>query len=241
MLFAYLAMDDFCLIGKYFNMAENRIKELREARGMTLEQLAEEVGLSVSYVQRLESGERNLAVKHFDAFAAALKVVAKDLLRDDAESSPSVERQTVRVVGRIGAGAEILPDTEQVPPEGLFEIEIPFPVPENAVAFEVSGDSMWPRYDDKDVVLCWREGTNASEIIGWEAAVKTSDGKRYLKRIVSGSKARLYNLESFNAPVIRDVKLDWVSKVQLVVRAGEWKQLGRSVQRRIMKKLATTK
>lgn len=231
-------MDDFCLIGKPPEMAENRIKELREAREMTLEQLAEEVGLSVSYVQRLENGDRNLAVKHLDSFATALKVTAKDLLPEDTDPPPSIERQTVKVVGRIGAGAEILPDTEQVPPEGLFEIEIPFPVPENAVAFEVSGDSMWPRYDDKDVVLCWREGTSAAEIIGWEAAVKTSEGRRYLKRIVSGSKARLYNLESFNAPVIRDVKLDWVSKVQLVVRAGEWKQLGRSVQRRIAKKLS---
>jgi phage repressor protein C with HTH and peptisase S24 domain len=141
-------------------------------------------------------------------------------------------------MGRIGAGAEILPEAEQVPPEGLFEIEIPFPVPEKTLAFQVEGESMWPRYDDKDVVLCWREGTSHAEIIGWEAAVRTAEGKRYLKRILQGSRARHYDLESYNAPVIRNVKLEWASKVQLVVRAGEWKQLGRTVQRRISKKMA---
>lgn len=204
---------------------------------MTLEDLAEKVGLSTSYVQRLENGDRNLAVKHFDAFAAALGVAPRELVAEEDTS----ETHRVKVVGRIGAGAEILPEAEQVPPEGLFEIEIPFPVPDSTLAFQIEGESMWPRYDDKDVVLCWREGTNATEIIGWEAAVRTSDGRRFLKRIVQGSRARHYDLESYNAPVIRNVKLEWVSKVQLVVRAGEWKQLGRTIQKRIAKKMSASR
>lgn len=242
---ATFCKTNFCLLGggadlpvrQTIGMADNRIKELRNARGMTLEALAGEVGLSVPYVQRLENGERNLAVKHFEAFAAALKVQPRDLVSADLPNAVP-EGVVVKVVGRIGAGAEILPEYEQVPHDGLFQIEVPFPVPENTLAFEVDGDSMWPRYDSGDVILCWREGTNANEIIGWEAAVRTDDGKRYLKRILKGSKAKHFDLESFNAPAIRNVKLDWVSKVQLVVRAGEWKQLGRTVQRRISKKLA---
>lgn len=243
---AYLAKsskDNFCLFGggavlpirQTVQMAENRIKTIRKSRGMTLEELASAVELSVPYVQRLEKGERNLAVKHFDSFASALGVTARELVSsEDGEPSECI----VKVVGRVGAGAEILPEYEQVPPEGLFEISIPFPVPDNALAFEVEGDSMWPRYDPGDVILCWREGTNAEEVIGWEAAVRTADGKRYLKRIMKGTRARHFDLESFNAPVIRNVKLEWISKVQLVVRAGEWKQLGRGVQKRIEKKLA---
>lgn len=213
-------------------MPANRIKELRESKGLTLEGLAEQTGLSTSYVQRLENGERNLAVKHFDAFAKALGVTPRELV--PAEDA----RTLVKVVGRIGAGQEILPELEQLPPEGLFQIEVPFPVPDNTLAFEVEGESMWPRYDPGDVVLCWKEGTNANEVIGWEAAVMTDQGQRYLKRILHGSKAKLFNLESFNAPVIRDVKLTWISKVQLVVRAGEWRQIGRTAQKRIAKRMA---
>src|SRR5687768_4927174 len=79
----------FCLLGtggtlplsQLWFVLENRIKELRESRGMTLETLADLVGLSISYVQRLENGDRNLAVKHFSAFAAALRVQPEDLIK----------------------------------------------------------------------------------------------------------------------------------------------------------------
>lgn len=49
-------------------------------RGMTLETLADKVGLSPSYVQRLENGARNLSVKHLDGFAEALGVKPRDLI-----------------------------------------------------------------------------------------------------------------------------------------------------------------
>ena len=202
---------------------------------MVLEDLAEKVGLSTSYVQRLENGERNLAVKHFAAFARALGGTPRDLVGDDETPESTV----VQGMGKIGAGAEIMPEAEQVPPEGLSQIEVPFPVPENALAFQVDGDSMWPRYDHGDVVLCWRDGANVDEVIGWEAAIMTADGKRYLKRILRGNKPRLFDLESYNAPVIRNVRIEWVSKVQIVVRAGEWRELRKTVQRRIAKKMAS--
>lgn len=64
---------------------KNRIKELREAQDMTLETLAELVSLSPSYVQRLEKGDRNLSVKHFEAFAAALRVQPEDLIKSISE------------------------------------------------------------------------------------------------------------------------------------------------------------
>lgn len=143
---------------------------------------------------------------------------------------------TVRVMGRVGAGAEILPEHEQVPPEGLDELETPFRVPEGAIAFEVEGDSMWPRYDPGDVIICWREGTNAEEVIGWEAAVQTSDGKRFLKRIVRGGEPGTYNLESHNAPPIRDVKLVWTAQIGAVLRADQWRKLSDKERGRMIKK-----
>ncbi len=41
-------------------------------------------------------------------------------------------------MGRIGAGATIEPEYEQVPPEGLGEVELPFPIDDDIIAFEVS-------------------------------------------------------------------------------------------------------
>lgn len=135
-------------------------------------------------------------------------------------------RNVARIAGKIGAGAEIFTEFEQTPTEGFFEVEAPFPVPEDAIAFEVSGDSMLPRYDAGDIVICWREGAHVDEMIGWEAAVRTQDGRRFLKRISRGSKRGLYDLESHNSPTIKDVKIDWAASIAAVVRAGQCKKLG---------------
>lgn len=211
----------------------NRIREHRTARDLTIEDLAERTGLSVSYVSRLEKGERNLSLRNLNLFAHALSLSASELLAD----APQKPVNVVAVMGRIGAGAEITPDDEQVPPEGLYEVETPFPLPEDAIAFEVVGDSMWPRYDPGDIIICWRQGSDAESVLGWEAAVKTSAGTRYLKRILRGADQGLYDLESHNAPPIRGVGLEWVAAIQSVVRSGQWQKLSESARTNLTKKM----
>lgn len=234
--FAYLALSQFCLLGKSLNMKEfpNRIRELRLAKEMTVEQLAEATGLSPSYVWRLENSERNLSIKNMNLFAHALDVQPKDLLPGETEATPAYK---IAVVGRIGAGAEISPEMEQVPPEGLYEIEVPFPIPADALAFEVVGESMWPRYDPGDVIICWRQGSNADEILGWEAAVKTTGGARYLKRVLRGAATGTYDLESHNSPPIRGVHLEWVAAIQSVIRSGQWRKLNEDGRRRLLRRM----
>jgi transcriptional regulator with XRE-family HTH domain len=233
--FAYLSLArvrtsvQICHMDKIY---PNRIRELRKERDMTVEQLAEATGLSVSYVSRMEKGERNLSVKNINLFAHAFDVEAPQLLQ-----SSEAKSNVVAVMGRIGAGAEILPDEEQVPVDGLYEIETPFPIPDDAIAFEVYGDSMWPRYDAGDIVVCWRQGVHVEEVIGWEAAVKTADGRRFLKRILKGSSAGTYDLESHNAQPIRGVKIEWVASVQSVIRTGQWRKLSDRERQRLIKKM----
>lgn len=211
----------------------NRIREIRKEQGLTIEELAERSGLSVSYVGRLENGERNLSVKNMNLFAHALNVSPPDLLPTTKAKPTNV----VSVMGRIGAGAEILPEEEQVPPEGLYEIETPFPLPDDAIAFEVNGESMWPRYDDGDIIICWRQGSSVDDVIGWEAAVKTSTGHRYLKRVLRGSGPNSYDLESHNAPPIRGVQLVWIAAIQSVIRTGQWKKLAPSARKKLIEKM----
>src|SRR5436190_1463576 len=40
----------------------------------------------------------------------------------------------VPIMGRVGAGAVIEPEYEQVPPDGLGEVELPFPTDEESIA-----------------------------------------------------------------------------------------------------------
>lgn len=194
------------------------------------------VGLSAhaaSLAAKRPDAIRNLkrAVKNHDrrgvttetlmALAPVLKTTAAWLLEGVGEPTPG---NIVQVVGRIGAGAEILPEFEQIPPEGLYEIEVPFPIANDAIAFQVEGDSMWPRYDPGDVIICWRQGTNVDEVVGWEAAVRTTDGKRYLKRIQRGGSSGTFDLESHNAAPIRGVRIEWAAEIKGVVRTGQWRR-----------------
>lgn len=215
----------------------NRIREHRQAQELTIEELAERTGLSVSYVSRLEKGERNLSMRNLNLFAHALNVASSELLED----APPLKINTVAVMGRIGAGAEISPDDEQVPPEGLYEIETPFPLPDDAIAFEVAGESMWPRYDPGDIIICWRQGSDAETVLGWEAAVKTTDGARYLKRVLRGASASLFDLESHNAPPIRGVGLVWVAAIQSVIRSGQWQRMPASGRKNLAVRMTKTK
>ena len=214
----------------------NRIREIREHLELTIEDIAEKTGLSVSYVSRLESGERNLSIKNLNLFAHAFGISPSEIIEKPHDRLAF----TAPVMGRIGAGAEIMPADEQVPTEGLYEIETVFPLPEDAIAFEVVGESMWPRYDEGDIIICWRQGINVNEILGWEAAVRTTDGRRFLKRVLKGAEPETYDLESHNAPPIRSVKLDWIAAIQSVIRSGQWKKLPPSARQTLVRKMVGT-
>jgi Peptidase S24-like len=164
---------------------------------------------------------RGITTETLMALAPVLKTTAAWLLEGFGDPTPG---NAVQVAGRIGAGAEIQPEFEQIPPEGLYEIEVPFPVPADAIAFQIEGDSMWPRYDPGDVIICLRQGTNVNEVIGWEAAVRTADGKRYLKRIQRGATNETFDLESHNAAPIRNVRIEWAAEIKGVVRSGQWRR-----------------
>lgn len=58
------------------------VRKLRKARGLTLEALADDVGLAYTYVGQLERGQRNPTLNVVERFAASLKVDPADLLRD---------------------------------------------------------------------------------------------------------------------------------------------------------------
>jgi repressor LexA len=184
-----------------------------EKPGKSKSGLARALGRQPSAVTALLKGERELKARE-------IAIVAEYLELDVPQPGEA------RIMGYVGAGAVINPDFEQVPPDGLATVTLPFPLPDDMVALEVRGDSMLPRYDDGDVIVVYREQRRGLDtFFGEEAAVRTKDGRRYLKTIGRGKTRGTVTLLSFNARPIENVRLDWIGEIYLAVRAGQVRRL----------------
>jgi phage repressor protein C with HTH and peptisase S24 domain len=135
-----------------------------------------------------------------------------------ARQAEPAARQIVPIMGYVGAGGDIDPDYEQVPFDGLEQVELPYAVDGDMIAFEVRGESMMPRYDDRAIVIVARDQPLAIDaMIGDDAVVRTHDGKRFLKRIMPGRRPSTFNLVSINAPTIEGARIAWASPVRMII------------------------
>src|SRR6202790_2477512 len=160
---------------------------------------------------------------------AVSEILAEMRLIKASEIAPIIdylELNSVPIMGRVGAGAIIEPEHEQVPTEGLGEVELPFPIAEETIAFEVVADSMLPKYQNGDIIVVYREQRHPpSSFYGEEAAVRLKTGERYLKTIERGKSSTLVNLTSFNAKPISGVKLEWIGEICVTLPRGQIERL----------------
>jgi repressor LexA len=173
---------------------------------------------------------------------AVSEILAEARLIKASELQPIIdylELNAVPIMGRVGAGASITPEHAQMPPEGRGEVELPFPIAEETVAFEVVGDSMLPKYENGDIIVVYRDQRHPlSSFYGEEAAVRLKSGERYLKTVERGKTAQFVNLTSFNAKPISGVKLEWIGEICVTLPRGQIDRLRARAAARSRKKIA---
>jgi transcriptional regulator with XRE-family HTH domain len=67
------------------DIARSRVRALRTARGLSLDQLADLTNMSPSTLSRLETGRRRLAIDHLATLARALGTTVDELLANERE------------------------------------------------------------------------------------------------------------------------------------------------------------
>jgi repressor LexA len=173
---------------------------------------------------------------------AVSEILSEARLIKASELAPIIEYlelNAVPIMGRVGAGASIGPELEQMPPEGLGEVELPFPIAEETIAFEVVGDSMLPKYENGDIIVVYRDQRHPlTSFYGEEAAVRLKSGERYLKTIERGKTGHVVNLTSFNAKPISGVKLEWIGEICVTLPRGQIERLRARAAGRSRRKLA---
>lgn len=81
-------MEEVALAGYLFSMSlKIHIRELRKAKGLTLAQLADKIGISTPHMSEVERGLKNLNNHLITRLAAALDVAPEALLSGDAPAA----------------------------------------------------------------------------------------------------------------------------------------------------------
>lgn len=114
-----MAMDDF----------PNRVNELRRARGMTQQQLADKVGCSKMQVSGIERGKREFSLSMMQRFAAALGVTAGELLHPDDNAFLLAEEERLMIERMRAATPE---QREQL--QRVSEVVLPWRGPDHFAA-----------------------------------------------------------------------------------------------------------
>ena len=96
------------------DIARQRLRSLRLARGWTLDELARRSNIGVSTISRIETGHRRLALDNLAELARALETTVDELLTDRNEEDVVIRP----IKGKAGNGAVQWPLTRRHDPSG---------------------------------------------------------------------------------------------------------------------------
>ena len=165
----------------------NNVKYLRTEKKISQQSLADAIGVDRSTVSRIENGEIETTVDNAIKIANKLNVslndlVSKDLRFDNGElidvSSNIIK---IPVYGTIKAGIPI-----ESQPDIIDYVEIPKDWTRGGKKFyglQLSGDSMFPKYNDKDIVI-FEQNDDVELFNGKDVAIMINGTESTFKKIL---------------------------------------------------------
>lgn len=135
----------------------------------------------------------------------------------EAPPRPAVVERMAPIIGRVGAdpeGVVLLAmgqdsgDLAPIPPGGSHK----------AVALRVVGHSMRGIVDDGGLIYFEDQRTPPTpDMLGHVVVVETDTDEVLVKRLLRGSKARRYDLESVAGPTRHDCKIRWAAHITAII------------------------
>jgi repressor LexA len=153
------------------DIASNRIRELRKAAGMTMEQLGALIGVHFTTIAKIERSQRRVSGELLHAIATALGVEPSELVDDVPTTLPV---RMVPIVGTIAAG-----NWREAVAEPIGHIPVPIQS-SKAFALRPEGDSMAKVVGENAIIVVDPEQVELHD--GKLYAVMNSEGETTFKR-----------------------------------------------------------
>ncbi|MGA0604979.1 LexA family transcriptional regulator [Phenylobacterium sp. VNQ135] len=195
-----------------------RLRRARIDRGFeTAAAAADAYGWSRNTYASNENGNAPFSYRRAKEYAAAFGVRPEWLYDAAGPMTGAAEAGFVQVVGRVGANPEgvVLFATGQDPAELA---PIPPGGTEKAAALKVVGHSMRGVADDGALIYFEDQRTPPTpDMLGHVVVVETDTDEVLVKRLLRGSRAGLYDLESVAGPMRHDARLRWAAHITAII------------------------
>ena len=195
-----------------------RLRQARTARGFdTAAAAADACGWNRNTYVSNENGNAPFSYRRAKDYAAAFGVSPEWLYDAAGPMLPTAEAGFVPIIGRVGANPEGLVlfatgqepgDLAPIPPGGT----------EQARALLVVGHSMRGIADDGALIYFEDQKTAPSpDMLGHVVVVELDTEEVLVKRLLRGSRAGRYDLESIAGPTRQDARLRWAAHLTAII------------------------
>jgi transcriptional regulator with XRE-family HTH domain len=195
-----------------------RLREARIAKGFeTAAAAADAFGWNRNTYASNENGNAPFSYRKAKDYAVALGVRPEWLYDASGPMRPTAEPGYVRIIGNVGANPEGLVlyatgdqagDLAPIPPGGT----------EMAVALRVVGHSMHGVADDGALIYFEDQRTPPTpDMLGHIVVVEIDTDEVLVKRLLRGSRAGRFDLESVAGPTRHDARIRWAAHITAII------------------------
>lgn len=191
--------------------AGERLRQIRQKRGLSAADLALRIGRSESAVRNQENGTNGIPTPLAEKYAKALNVSAEWLLYGNSASDERPTTETVPLVGYVSAGASLVQYSEG---QGPFD-QVPAPrhsTPQT-VAAAIRGVSLGPAFDEAILFYDDVRSPITPDLYGRLCVVGLADGRVLVKLVRPGENGLFHLISNTAEEPMWNQEVVWAARV----------------------------